>query len=78
MAKGKKRFNISIDIYIIDEKTNDRKSYSLETTYEGEASKLALDVIIDGWFIENNIDKNLLVSFNAHVRDCDADYICCF
>lgn len=61
----KQKYMISITINISDE--GERKSYSLNKEYEGDPKKLAIDVIIDGWFIENNIDKAKLDSFDASV-----------
>lgn len=64
----KNKYTINLTITICDEEGS--KSYSLRKDYEGDPKKLALDVIIDGWFIENNVDKSKLESFEAYVYKC--------
>lgn len=73
MAKNKKTFTIDINISTIDETTNERKNYSLCKEYDGDPNKMAIDVMIDGWFIENNIDKSLLKSLYVNVYEKCSD-----
>lgn len=66
MDKKKSKFRVDINIRTCDA-TGDRKSYNYNTTYEGDPAKLDVAVIIDGWFIENNIDKSIMSGFSAYV-----------
>lgn len=60
------KFCISINITVCGE-NKERKSYRAEHTYEGDPKKLDITAYIDGWFIENNIDKSMLDSFDTYV-----------
>lgn len=72
MAKSKFKINISITVKI----DGNRKSYDLSQHYEGDPKKLDIAVMIDGWFVENNIDKSNLDSLNVIVyNDCDSDML---
>lgn len=63
------KYAINLSITICDEEGS--KTYILRKDYEGDSKKLSIDVLIDGWFIENNIDKTKLESFDAYVYKCN-------
>ncbi len=64
-----KTFHVSISITV--KENNSRKSYDLSQEYKGDPKKLDVSVMIDGWFVENNIDKNNLDSLNISVWNRD-------
>jgi len=58
-------FRVNINITIREDEV--RKSYDFSKEYNGDPKKLDVSVLIDGWFIENNIDKSKLDSLNVSV-----------
>lgn len=68
----KKKFKIFISIRIKEDDAV--KTYEVRQDYDGDPKKLDISVMIDGWFLENDIDKSKLDGFYVDVCNMNDDY----